>query len=248
VHVDFTLPLPEGSGCFASGTNGLAAGNHLAEALVSALCELIERDADALWLRSQTVGNARLLDLRSINDSLVCQVLSILEGAEIEIEIWDTTTDIGLPAFRCHVFETKHNPNAPQGVFFGSGCHPSKRIALLRALLEAIQSRLTYISGSRDDIDQRDYEERHLDRSIPSPKTSGTLFSDIKELDFLDVIEELKHALCRLMKVGIRHAVAIDLTQAEIGVPTVKVIVPGLEGLPDGPEYVPGPRARGICE
>ena len=32
VHTDFTRPLPTGSGCFPASSNGLAGGNHLAEA------------------------------------------------------------------------------------------------------------------------------------------------------------------------------------------------------------------------
>jgi ribosomal protein S12 methylthiotransferase accessory factor len=38
----------------------------------------------------------------------------------------------------------------------------------------------------------------------------------------------------------------VDLTRPEIGVPVVRVVIPGLEGpwAPDG-EYVPGPRATG---
>jgi len=34
----------------------------------------------------------------------------------------------------------------------GHGCHPCRAVALSRALTEAAQSRLTMISGSRDDV------------------------------------------------------------------------------------------------
>src|SRR5438093_6424733 len=46
----------------------------------------------------------------------------------------------------------------------GMGCHPARQIALLRALTEAAQSRLTAIAGSRDDIHRGDYEHyRNVD-------------------------------------------------------------------------------------
>jgi YcaO-like protein with predicted kinase domain len=49
VHTDYTLPTSHSGAYFLSGTNGLAAGNHLVEAVSSAICELVERDAVALW-------------------------------------------------------------------------------------------------------------------------------------------------------------------------------------------------------
>jgi YcaO-like protein with predicted kinase domain len=49
VHTDYTLPTHHSGEHFLSGTNGLASGNHLAEAISSAICELVERDAVALW-------------------------------------------------------------------------------------------------------------------------------------------------------------------------------------------------------
>ena len=49
VHLNLTWPLPSGSGCFPIGSNGLASGNTLSEAIVHGLWELVERDALALF-------------------------------------------------------------------------------------------------------------------------------------------------------------------------------------------------------
>ena len=43
----------------------------------------------------------------------------------------------------------RKDPPLPE---FGAGCHPSRDIALLRALTEAAQARTTFIAGSRDDM------------------------------------------------------------------------------------------------
>ena len=45
VHTDYTLPTSHSGLHFLSGTNGIAAGNHMLEALSAAACELIEHDA-----------------------------------------------------------------------------------------------------------------------------------------------------------------------------------------------------------
>jgi ribosomal protein S12 methylthiotransferase accessory factor YcaO len=48
--------------------------------------------------------------------------------------------------------------------------------------------------------------------------------------------------------VGIRQVVVVDLTKPEIGLPVVRVVVPGLEGPDKGgrSDYAPGPRARAM--
>lgn len=49
------------------------------------------------------------------------------------------------------------NPLDNQNIFYGTAAHPNKEAALLKAFLEAIQSRLTVISGAREDILESDY-------------------------------------------------------------------------------------------
>src|SRR4051812_17525627 len=46
VHTDYTR---DPDGFFLAGSNGLASGNHPVEAVIAAICELVERDALALW-------------------------------------------------------------------------------------------------------------------------------------------------------------------------------------------------------
>ena len=64
VHLDFRSPGPHGSGCFLANGTGLAAGNHLLEAVSHALCEAVERDAFALWDERSGADRAACLDAR----------------------------------------------------------------------------------------------------------------------------------------------------------------------------------------
>ena len=251
IHVNYTLPLPEGTGCFASTSNGLASGNHLLEALSSAICEVVERDADALWeIMTEAEAAERRLDPGSIDDPQARDILSKYEAAQISTVIWETTSDIGIPAFRCHIYEGSSNPHEPQGVFFGAGCHPSRQIALLRSLTEAAQSRLTYISGARDDIERRNYRRPGDERPVElfrgvdggRPATRRLQAAPNREAALLN--DDLDWELERLAAVGIRQAIAVDLSIAGLDVPVVKVVIPGLESVPDDPSYSPGPRVR----
>ena len=59
----------------------------------------------------------------------------------------------------------------------GQGCHPSRPIALLRALTEAAQSRLTIIAGSRDDFYRDDFKHA---RSADTTQRTRALATDIQ--------------------------------------------------------------------
>ncbi|HET6223575.1 MAG TPA: YcaO-like family protein [Dongiaceae bacterium] len=254
VHVNYTLPLPEGTGCVASSTNGLASGNHLIEAVGAGICEVVERDCDALWLQLDDAALAqRLLDLADIDEPRCQEILAKYAAARFAVEVWETTSDIGLPAFRCHIYEAADNPHDPQGIFFGAGCHPTREIALLRALTEAAQSRLTYISGSRDDIERHDYRrpgdktpvERIGDAtSAPDDGQPMRRLSAAPTFEAPSLNEDLDWELERLGAAGIEQVVVVDLSIPQFDIPVVKVVIPGLEGVPDGPTYVPGLRAR----
>src|SRR5438128_811065 len=157
VHTDYTQPL---DGYFLAGSNGLASGNHPVEAISAAICELVERDAVALWSASGMLARAqRALDIASVDDSGCRALLAKYEGAGIAVRLWDVTTDIGIAAFVCDIRDPSSSEQDRLHRFQGSGCHPDRAIALIRALTEAAQTRLTYITGIRDDLLQSEYYE-----------------------------------------------------------------------------------------
>jgi ribosomal protein S12 methylthiotransferase accessory factor len=130
----------------------------------------------------------------------------------------------------------------------GFGCHLAPAIALMRALSEAVQSRVTHIAGSRDDLFRDRYlkqEDEDLlrelwdDLSYPSTTESFAAQASLTTDSFEEDIATLLAALCH---VGIENAVIVDLTKPEMGIPVVKVVVPGLEGPPE-PDCRPGKRA-----
>ena len=75
-------------------------------------------------------------------------------GPGMRAGIWDMTTDIGIPAFRCVMAETAAARVRVGRAFEGMGCHPDRGVALLRALTEAAQSRVATIAGVRDEPGQ----------------------------------------------------------------------------------------------
>ena len=252
VHANSTFPEPPGSGCFSASTNGLASGNHPLEATSHALCEVIERDATSLWhrLHPQLQEQTRL-DLSSVEDPSCRAVIGCFEQGSVDAAAWDITSDIGVPAFLCLVVDRR---NETGHVGRGAGCHPSREIALLRALTEAAQVRTTYIVGSREDITPDDYAPSTLDarrvhaRGLMRAMAQARRFGSIRSFGFDAFESEVAWLLQRLRSVGIRQVVAVDLSRAEFGVPVVRVVVPGLEGSDHHAGYTPGKRACAIAE
>ena len=106
-------------------------------------------------------GKSWRLDLGTITDSSAQAILRRYRESGVAVAVWETTSDVALPCFDCLIIDRELNPLRPLPGSFGAGCHPCREVALLRALTEAAQSRLTSISGSRDDIDRAGHSRAH---------------------------------------------------------------------------------------
>ncbi|MGA7805959.1 MAG: YcaO-like family protein [Bradyrhizobium sp.] len=251
VHTDYTLPTSHSGAHFLSGTNGLAAGNHIVEAISSAVCELVERDAVALWHTQGVRERSRCrLDVGSIDDEACLRLVELYEAADIAVRLWDVTSDIGIPAFICDIPAVIDGVSGGMRRFRGAGCHPHRGIALARAMTEAAQIRLTYIAGIRDDLPPSDYMESESEKlgaallDAVSRAAEARSFRNVPTFDGEDVVADVRWELQRLRAIGIERLVAIDLTRPDIGIPVVRIVVPGLEWDCTHRDYVRGPRAR----
>ena len=103
--------------------------------------------------------DARRIDLSTMADETCRELLVRFEAAGLDVAVWETTTDLSVPAFQC--IATDRTEEIPH-IAYGAGCHPTREVALLRALTEAAQVRMTYIVGSREDIRYSDYQPQSL--------------------------------------------------------------------------------------
>jgi YcaO-like protein with predicted kinase domain len=248
VHTDYTQPL---DGYFLAGSNGLASGNHLVEAISSAVCELIERDAVALWSASGIRARAqRALDIASVDDPDCRALLAKYTKTGVDVRIWNITTDVGVAAFLCDIRDSAADEPRRLRHFHGAGCHPDRAIALARALSEAAQTRLTYITGIRDDLLPSEYEEPPSAHVVDAlldalrQESKPYVFREVPSFTGDDLWQDLRWELEHLRSAGIIRVIAVDLTRPEFGIPVVRVVIPSLEGDIRHPHYVPGPRAR----
>jgi len=246
IHTRYHFPPLTGGGCFAQSSNGLASGNEYLEAVSHAICECVERDASSLWHQQKNSAQQRSrVDLASVDDAECRTLIDQLAQADIETVIWCITSDTGIPTFECLLLDSL-DPQAHCG--HGAGCHPSKSIALMRAITESAQVRTTYIAGSRDDLEHDEYTLQHrLARKqafcdLIDPDLAPVDFSALDSFEFESFDEDVDWLKFRLSAIGITQIAIVDLSRVEIGIPVVRVVIPGLEGPHDDDDYVPGAR------
>jgi ribosomal protein S12 methylthiotransferase accessory factor len=201
---------------------------------VHGLCERIERDANALWLlRSDRDIFDSCVEPRGLGDPSIDALATRIADAGLELRLFDiTTSDIGVPVFFATISPRLDGSEVHWQHFdllSGSGCHPNPIRAAIRAVTEAAQSRVTSITGARDDFDPAIYlrpcSHDLLAYSIACPRKS---FAP-KEVN-VPSPDLLPFLLGRLRRAGIRSVIAVPLAN-EDGFSVAKVLVPELEHL-----------------
>jgi len=214
---------------FRTNTNGLASGNVLEEAVFHGLSEVIERDAWSLVEAAKRTGPR----VTEVEDGLAAGLIEKFAAAEVNVLIKDITSDVGVPTIAAASDDLRLKD--PALLTIGMGTHTSAQVAVLRALTEVAQSRLTQIHGAREDTTTADFRRqigydrtKRLNRHWFGDSETRP-FSEIKSQDSEDFLDDINLMLKRLEEAGMDRAIVVDLTREEIGVPVVRVMVPGLE-------------------
>lgn len=213
-------------------SNGNASGNTREEAILQGFFELVERDAVALWwynrlrkpgVATETFGEPWL------------QELAEHYGEHYQRETWalDLTSDLGIPVF---VAVSKMREGKEERLLFGLGCHLDARIALQRAFAEMNQMLGMAHSGEDGELSLEDSETlewlRHATTAnqpymAADSDQARKHFSDYPLQHSGEFLQDIQH--CRnLIEVLGMEMLVLDQTRADVGLPVVKVVVPGL--------------------
>jgi ribosomal protein S12 methylthiotransferase accessory factor len=240
--------LVASAGTFQVSSNGLGAGNSLLEAVTAGLYECIERDAiacnfHAATHRGQKIGLLEDAILRGYPH--VAGVLERCDQADVKVVVYDCVADTDVPTYSAIAY---NRTDRGVGVVRGSGTHLDPEVAILRAITEALQARLNFIAGSRDDIFRSAFARARMDwgqavAAIERDELNGCR-APVRKSRASDTFEDdLTELLACVRATGLQSVVVVDLTPVEFPVHVVRVIVPGFEGyMHHG--YRPGRRAR----
>jgi ribosomal protein S12 methylthiotransferase accessory factor len=215
-----------GAGQINADSNGCAAGNTLAEAIVQGFLELVERDSYAIWWYNRL--RRPQVDLDRFDDSYIRDLRTLLAEDGRRLWVLDVTNDLGIPSF---VAMTHWMNKRRENIEFGSGAHFDARIALLRALTELSQFlSIGTMDGGRGDQSSLDGSTPFRLRDHPylspadGPAVEPVLHSKFGRLGAPEQVE----ACVRLARQKGLDFLVLDQTRPDIGVPVARVIVPGM--------------------
>ncbi len=237
---------PEGCmSLFRSNTNGLASGNAREEAIFHGLMEVIERDAWSLFEARR--GPKVEVDCSGTDNDIISGLLEKFHAAGVEVTLVDLTADTGVATVAAVADDTVLRD--PALLTMGVGTHLDPEIAVIRALTEVAQSRATQIHGTREDTVRAEFMRRagyermkRLNRHWFSEPEDTITLDEMEDLSTRSFRGDLEITLRKLRESGLEDVFYVDLTR-DVGVPVVRVIVPGLEVFSVDPERV-GRRIR----
>ena len=212
-------------------TNGIASGNTIEEAILHGLLELVERDA---WSIAEFNEHSNADIEIDSEDSVSRRLLDQFEDKGIEIHLKDLTSDIGIPTIGAAADDTVSRD--PELLTIGVGTHLDPEIACIRALTEVAQSRTTHKHGVKVNAQLQKktqdmgYEKiKRINRMWYSPSREVRKLSEIPNMATDYVLDDIEVVLGRLMDRGFDMVCCVDLTREDIGIPVVRMVVPGLE-------------------
>ena len=204
-------------------SNGMAGGNNLAEATAQALLEVVERHAHA-GLGDTSISQRRVLDLATLPDGWCRSLIERMQGQGFWVEVVDCSNLPGVYTFAAWIWR-----GDMPSLYGGAGSQVLPELALYRALTEAVQSRMTVISGLREDMTEYAY------RGVRRPAVPPTVPPSFGWADLpapivrLDSGEALAAWLTRqITTVSGRPVLRVDLTPPSEPIAVCRVIAPGL--------------------
>jgi YcaO-like protein with predicted kinase domain len=241
ISMDFTELARQHERVLQFGATGLAADFDQSRAVLHGLYEVIERDCHMAWNNfDDATRAATLVDHDGIEDQSIRDLLTRLALANLQVVVWDMTGESNIPCYLAELVDAK--PGATTAFVQGAAADLSPQVALRKAIVEAMQVRLTYIAGSRDDLEWSDYGDRY-DDVVRSRQSLVRLEMPRKPMtpdsgQYDGSVAALRETQRRLQNCGIGDIAVVRLSPADNAVCVVKVIVPTLVDIPDANHYV----------
>jgi ribosomal protein S12 methylthiotransferase accessory factor len=267
------FPWPGEPVIFGDSTNGLAAGNSVAEAVYHAVCELLERHLFAVahargHLRPRAIVSRFANGASSVPiffDDPAAIEIELPTGSDAVDALVERIQRAGL-ALRLRAFDWEPFPililatiadhaGGAAAAHTGYGCSWSPEHAAIRALTEAAQSRAADFLAAREDLCRHD--EPHLPRygarrgfGVPfglwyydAPAPRYALRS-FTDRSTNDVAGDVALLVGALRQAGSGPVAIVDLSPEDIPVHVVRAVAPALESPVSRGRY--GPTVRDI--
>jgi ribosomal protein S12 methylthiotransferase accessory factor len=232
-YLFYGYPLAEGQVYAWADSNGNAAGISLEDAILQGFLELVERESVAYWWYHRLRRPA--IDLGSFGDSWIDRCQEFYAARNREIWAMDLTADFGIPAV---VAVSRRIDKPAEDILMAFGAHYDPQIAVRRAMTELNQFITAVIDVKADGTGYAYQDEFQLAwwRSatvaehgflLPDPAQRARTPADFTDLSGGDLLADVLTAQ-RLVEERGMELLVLDQTRPDIGLPVVKVIVPGM--------------------
>ena len=222
-----------GQGQVAWTSNGLASGNTTTEATIHAICEVIERDSIArlrVHGRLRLKRSCKLVRRETVGARGIAWMWDRItaEGCTLHL-LWVPSRAPLLSTFWAFVVDP-HAVNRATRINYGFGTHLSPQVAASRAISEAAQSRLTFIHGAREDLASSAFDPSASVDKIQrffSAFEPEVAFDGLADPSRPSLEDDLDAIIDALRQAGLHQIYRADLSRPNVGIPVVKVLVPG---------------------
>jgi bacteriocin biosynthesis cyclodehydratase domain-containing protein len=208
------------AGSFAD-PNGQGAGNTLEDAILHALLELVERDAVAIWWYNRIRRPA--VDFDGFDDPLVQAMRRYAAHERRDLWALNLTTDLGIPV----VVAASRARESAEHISFGFGAALDPRVALVRALGEMQQLARTFAEAKDRRLREWWHTATLADHPYLAPNGGDAPAWKPADQRFGDAATSIGECRRRLEQQEL-EVLVIDQTRPDIGLPTARVVVPGL--------------------
>jgi ribosomal protein S12 methylthiotransferase accessory factor len=232
----FLNPEPAESFWYQIST-GVAAHTSLAAALVSAICEVVERDAIAItWLARLSLPR---IEIERPAPGELETNLRVLGRSLVRHRLFDATTDVGVPTAYAVQLLDEH-PTVSQYVSCATDFSPAAACA--KTIREASPGRAVFRAARDVPADVCDFTTLHHAATYMGRPEQRSAFAFLLESPHRRSLAQLEIAAPEAPEARLRFlvdrlraldmdAVAVDLTTDElrdVGLWVVRVVIPGL--------------------
>jgi oxazoline/thiazoline synthase len=204
-------------------SNGNAAGHDLDEAIAHGFLELVERECASVWWYNR-VRRPRV-DLNSYGLPHLAAIRNLYMLLGRSVEVLDLTAHPAIPT----LVALSRSEDPPRNDYIlGFGAHFDPRTALAKALMEMTQFLPIVVSG-HDPVCCLCAEAGHIDTSFltPDEAVAVTAYSHFSP-PFSRRPEQQVLSCVELVKSWSLEMLILDQTRKDVGMPVVKVVVPGM--------------------
>ena len=227
-----TVKVPVNFIAYIHGSNGMAAGNTIEEAMIQASCEIFERHAQIQIIKPEKIVPS--IDLDSVDSAVIRDMARFYQEKNVDVIVKDLSLDGLLPAVGVLFINKNLRPDRLEYRILIPGVSFNRDEGLTRCFTESMQGRETLLA-CRPQLDRPVVHRSHVRDYYMLMKCSVCLkdtsfleqgeistYKNTKIKDILGEIEEVKR-ICRLFNTD---CVILDHTHPVLKFPVVRVIIP----------------------